>query len=359
MNKLVTLTRKDQDFEKYLSGDFSTTQIAIPLKSLNVNSQFETVTFQILEKSSIQKPDLVQFILETYRFRKFLFVLFPMFLVLVKNYADNSIRDQFGLVLGTVGILTAYVSAILRNDYSDHMQGIDRINPRQASSALMKGWVTAKQLKKWSNAFLYFALICGMPLMIAYPMIAFVLSLALVLGIWAQYQEQKSFKHHIGGELILFLLLGPLLTLGYQLSMGGVYDKEVVIIGFLWGWLMMFMHQLTMLSDIVVYSQAGFKNTVTWLGFDRGKRVISFFWALFVALYFLYHVFFAGYYWGWYFSTVLILISPKLILKFKSVTSPIGSDILDLYRRGQFFFLFTILVWTIENLWYLGNWKIF
>lgn len=362
--ELRTLSRGDVDFEKYLDGSFSRSHRAIPVDTQNLNQVCETVTFKIIPKRDLRSSQKSLLAAHSWfrllKVQKFLYVVFPVFLVLVKNIVDGTLQDPWSGIIATISLFLAFLAVSFRNDYTDHMIGVDRVSTHSGSRVIQSGLLTAKQIKNMGDIALLCALVLAIPVTLVQPRVVYWILAAFALGTFAQFQARKSFKFRIGGELLLFLLVGPLLSTGYQVALGGQVDSDSLIIGLLWGWLVMFIHELSLLVDIVVYSRAGFRNTVTVLGFDLARRVLAFWWTLFVVFYFFYHLFFGGTYWGWYFSIALILLTPRLVLKFKSVESPIGSDLLALYRTGKNYFLLAIAVWSLENLWYLWstyNWR--
>lgn len=353
MSELITLSKDSPQFESYLMGTFSHEKRALPVQSLNVNSASETVTFRLVPVSSIQKPPALLVLLQTFKVRSFLLIVVPLFLVLTKNAADNTLVDFAATVLATIGVLLAFVAVNLRNDFMDHMKGIDRIFDKSGSRAIQNGWVTAAQVKSYSSIFLGLAILCALPIVWVYPAVLGVIAIGLVVGLWAQFKKQNSFKYQIGGEFALFLMMGPLLTVGYQLAMGARYDHESFWLGCVWGWLVLFVVHLKSFMSILPSMQAGFTNTVNWLGFDKSRRLLAVWWGLFLAANLLYHLLYAGFYWGVYLSLVLIFLSVPFIYKLKNLASPIGSDLKIVFRSGFELFLLTIGLWVFECLWYL------
>ncbi len=353
MTDLVTLSKTSPEFESYLLGTFSSKKRALPVHTLNVNSASESVTFRLVPVDKINKPGTLHILVQTLKIRSFLLILTPLFLVMAKNIADGSLHDPFAALIATVGVLFAFIAVNLRNDYMDHMKGIDRIIQNSGSRAIQNGWVTAAQIKTCSSWFLGVALFLAVPLALAYPIMFFIFFLAVAVGLWAQFQKENSFKYQIGGELSLFLMFGPLLTVGFQLSMGAHFDKESLWIGCVWGWLVLFIVHLRNFSNIFSCGQAGFKNTVTWLGFDKSRRMLAIWWILFLVFNLSYHLIYAGLYWGFYLALALFIISANFILKLKNISSPMGGELKNLYQSGFYLFLITIGLWIFECLFYL------
>lgn len=353
MSELVTLSKNSPEFESYLLGTFSKDKRALPVQTLNVNSASETVTFRIVPLKDIPRPSLLIVLLQTFKVRSFLLVLLPLFLIMTKNVADRKMMDPLMSVIATMGVLLAFIAVNLRNDYMDHMKGVDRVLQRSGSRAIQNGWVTAAQVKAYSTILLLFAIIMSIPVLITYPVVGLIIGLALVVGLWAQFQKENSFKYQIGGELALFLMLGPLLTVGYQLAMGARFDQESFWIGCVWGWLVLFVVHLRNFMNIFAGGQAGFTNTVIWLGFDKTRRLLAIWWGLFLVFNLTYHILFAGYYWGFYLALALGFLSIGFIMKVKHVSSSVGSEVRAVFRSGFRLFLLTIGLWIFECLWYL------
>jgi 1,4-dihydroxy-2-naphthoate octaprenyltransferase len=353
VSRLVTLTKSSPEFESYLLGTFSTTERALPVQTLNVNSAAETVTFRVVPVSAVHKPAWPLMLLRTIKTRSLLMVLFPLLLVLTKNIADASIVDPLSAVISTFGVMLAYVAVSLRNDFMDHMKGVDRVLDKSGSRAIQKGWMTAQQVKNLSTGFLVASLLFSLPVILAFPQVLVVLLISFCVGVWAQFYKKNSFKYRIGGEVALFLMFGPLLTTGYQLAMGAPYDDEVVLLGCLWGWLVLFMVQLKNFTNIMASAQAGFSNTVNWLGFDRSRRLVGGWWVAFIIFNLVYHLEYGGFYWGWYLTVVLLFVSINFFYRLKSITSPVGSDLPLIMRSGFNLFMITMGLWVVECLWYL------
>jgi 1,4-dihydroxy-2-naphthoate octaprenyltransferase len=356
VSELLTLSKNSPEFESYLLGTFATDKRALPVQTLNVNSALETVTFKIVSLNELPVPPRGLIILKTLKVRSFLLILVPLFIILTKNISDATIRDPIATCIATLGVVFAFLAMNLRNDFMDHMKGVDRVFEKSGSRAIQNGWVRAITVKKMSSRFLFLSFLMAVPLVYAYPLLGGVIAFAALTGFWAQFKKRNSFKYQRGGEISLFLLLGPLLTVGYQLSMGAPFDMESFWLGCVYGWLVLFVVHLKNFSNILPSVQAGFSNTVNWLGFDKSRRLLAAWWGLFMVFNVVYHFRFAGLYWSFYIALGLALVSLRFIARLKSLSSPAGSDMRDILRRGFNLYLIAISLWIFECLWYLYLW---
>lgn len=357
MSEVVTLSKSSPQFESYLLGTFSKDKRALPVRTLNANSSLETVTFEIKPLSEIERPSWPVILLYLLKVRAFILVLFPMYLLLVKNTADKTILDPFVVVLSTLGILFTYIAVNLRNDFTDHMKGLDRINPKAGSRVIQRGWMTAAQVRNWASFFVGLALLCAALVIFAFPVVVGVVILTVLVGVWAQFLKKGSFKYHKGGEIFVFLLLGPLLTTGYHISIAGAWDLESLYLGIMWGWLVVFLQHIKNFEFIMINSQAGFHNTVTWLGFDKSKILLKVWWLVFLAMFICYHVRYAGDFWTWFLGATLAFSAFPFFIGINNLQSPVGSDLIRVRKRGYNLVLVTIFLWALENIWYWAQWQ--
>lgn len=348
-----TLQKSDADFESYLLGTFSETHRAIPIQTLNVNSPSETVTFKIVKVEDIEYPGALVFFARAFRLHHLLMILFPLLLVLTKNTTDKHLPDSVAVLLATLGVVFGFVAAGFRNDYMDHIKGMDRICQDVGSRVIQLGWLTACEVRRYSYFFLFLALCCAVPVVWSVPEVGVIVALALLVGLWAQFTKRHSFKYQIGGELAIFVLLGPLLTTGYQMALGAGFDWEVVYLGAIWGWMILFLIHLKNFGQIMILSQAKFQNTITWLGFDRSRKLLGAWWLIFIILYFAYHCRFAGFYFGWYMSLAILFLSSRYFIRVRNISSPVGSDLIKIQAIGRRLYLLVVGIWTFESLWYL------
>jgi 1,4-dihydroxy-2-naphthoate octaprenyltransferase len=81
--------------------------------------------------------------------------------------------------------------------------------------------------------------------------------------------------------------------------------------------------------------------------------LIAGWWITFLIINSAYHFRYAGLYWGFYLSVVLIFASFSFIGKLKNLSSPVGGELRQVFKYGFTLFLVAIGMWVLECLWYL------
>lgn len=353
MTELVTLARSDDRFQSYIEGTFARDKRAIPLKSLNVNTESEQVTFQIIDLAKIEKPFWSFYWLQTLKARNFLFVAFPIFLIFAKSLWHQTLFDPLTAILSSMGAFCLMTALNLRNDYADHLSGLDRIHPQSGSRAIQLGWVTAKSVLNWSYFYLVWGGILGLRALWLYNEVLILLGVFAFLGIVGMSSYKMGFKYRRWSEWTVFWLLGPFLTVGIQLSTGAGFDLESLYLGCLTGWLAVFYVHLKNFEQLLVNDQARFENTITWLGFEKGKRWLLLWWSVFLAVVLVYHHYYSPLMWRLITGVVLLAITVPFAFKLKNLQSSVGSGITEMFEFGKKMIYLVMALWVIEGLWYI------
>ena len=276
--RFVTLSRKDAEFQTYLDGSFSRDEVALPLKSLNVGTVSEEVTFAVVDAKSVSQPPGFLIARALLRPSTLIFSTGPMVAVTMKSLAQG-FHLQPGLVLGAFLSVLLFHSAVnLFNDYGDHMKGQDRVRPHGGSRAIQKGWVRAWQVKRSAWALTLAAAIAGIPAVISAPSVI-IAGLALLVGLEFAFQRIRL-KARGWAEVVAFALTGPLLSSGFAWAINGEWSLSDATLGCVFGAIaLMYFHSVNF-ENIMPDSQAGARTWATRTGFDASQTFFVFTCAL-------------------------------------------------------------------------------
>lgn len=347
----LTLDRKHPDFEKYIWGDFSQSERALPVQSLNVNSDREQVTFEIRKIQDIQRPSLWEVAVTIFKVKYLVLVLFPLFMVLFLNLAARVEVSSVLALCSALGAMCLMIAVNLANDVQDHIRGLDRILPHAGGIAIQRGWLTAKQLYAIAIRFSVVGVLLGLPSSYYHPEILWAILPLASVGLVSLLSNKAGLKYRAWSEWVVFFMVGPLLTVGYQLSFGGGFDFQVLFLGILTGWLGVFLLHLRNWNHLLVNSQANFDNTVARFGFEKSRKFIIYWWIGFVFLLVVYHAIFSGEPWLWMIAVFSTLVSLPFIGAMSDVDSPLGSGIHRAVFVGHRVVMFVGAMWFLEGLW--------
>ena len=354
-SRFISIKKSDPIFSKYLWGHGEDGVKIIPIQSLNFGSAEETVTFEFKPLSEITKPPLFELISSIIKLKSFILILFPLFFVLTRSIILNQLRDPFSLAFATLALIFIFAGLNIRNDISDHLSGFDLINIPFSPKPIIKGWVTAHQLSTLSWVLMITGIVLSLPVLILQQQEIIVVGIVAVLLIAGQFFEKNSYKEKEFGELILFVLMGIGVVAGFQIAMGSKINTEIALFGVFWGAVILFLVHINNFSHLLTSTQAGIKNSVTALGFDKAKKFLMAWWVLCLLTWLFLHLYFTHSLIIWVQSVVLLVVSVPLLKKLHQIRSPLGSDLVEVRKLAYKTFLAMVFLFFIECIWYLAH----
>lgn len=346
-DKFVTIKKDSPEFQKYLENR-ATNFRGVPVESQNINTELEIVTFELKEMSEFAAITWKQKIVPLLKLNKFLYFFFPVFYVVTTSWLHAYEVDALTLLLSWLSVTFLFLAVNLRADYIDHMIGLDRILKKTATKPVSLGWVSAYKVKQFSYVFFVASVALGIPIVIAFPITLLAMACATVIIFWAVLRQRQSFRSHLFGDLGWSLLLGPILSVGFELSIRGASTLQTLMFGFVWGVVVFYRIQLQNFEVIMEASVAKIKNGITWLGFDKGKELIIGLWGASVALFAVFHLIYS--HWLYWISTVVLcaIFTYRSRTTYQNLKSPLGSEMgLFIKDFHQLYVLLTVL-WAVS-----------
>lgn len=355
-SQFITLKKNDSRFADYLMGKIDGNYMAIPIKTYNLGTEEESVTFELIKTENITRPSFFIFLSSLVKLNKFVLILLPLLFVLAKALGAGQAFDAESLVYAAVAMIFLFAGLNMRNDINDHISGFDRVNVDISTKPLKAGWLTAQKASLISNVLIFFSFLFALPVMIVHAEVLRVMAVVMILFLVGKFARANSYKQQHLGEFILFVLMGPALVCGYQLSMDLEIDKQILAFGMVWGLLVLYVVQINNFSHIMTSTQAGIHNTMTRLGFDLSQKFIILYWSLFVVILSLYQALFVNLNFAVISALSLLCISIPFFIGILNIKSPMGSGLSRVYRYGYLLFLSVVFIFSGESLYLL--WKI-
>lgn len=347
--RFVTLKSTDPEYNKYLWGDVP--EVALPIKSYNLGTEEESVTFELRQKAEVAWPGWLRFFTALVKLRTYILVSVPMFFILSKH-ADNPQFDIVSFVSACTGVLFLYAGFNIRNDVADHISGFDRVNLDSSKKPIRLGWISARKAKWVSNLVFLAAALTAVPSLILHPVLVVILLAVIILTILAKFAKTNSYKNQMFGEMVLLLISGPLLLYGLDFAAGAPVSRasETGIFGIFWGLLVLFIVDINNFSHIMTSSQNRIKNTITKLGFDSAQKYIVKMWIAILLAWGVYLYNFQNYLLNWLFLAFVSLISILFLRKVIHIKSPMGSGLKTAKASAHQLFLLVSFIVFLQSL---------
>jgi len=218
-------------------------------------------------------------------------------------------------ILALIGAVLLQLAINVLNDVEDHLRLIDLPDQNGGSGALQGGWISARTLYRIGIGCFVFAALCGLPAFVAETKTLLIPLVAAAIGVLGYSGKPFGLKYRSMGDLAVFLLCGPLLTLAYSVASFGTFDAGVIWLGLVLGFAAIVILHANNLQDIPTDTKRGAYTLASLLGFSKAKyAVIVFYAATLVSL--------IGF--GWkthsYFAIATSLLATPLMLKLSRKT---------------------------------------
>lgn len=279
MERWKTVSRRDPEFISFLDGSFSSQYRALPVRSLNVGTASEQVTFEIVSCDEIKRPPFMNVIGQLIRPESLSLSVWPMAATLFFCLSRGLAVDLAVAISSFIGVLLFHIAMNLLNDYGDHIKGQDRMRDRGGSRVIQKGWLTATSVRRAAWVLLASAGICGLPGIFfssarVSPLILIVM-LATFVALEFAFQKLRL-KYRGWAEIVAFLLTGPVLTCAFAWVITGALSWDEAALGCIFGSMALMYFHSGNFENIMSDSQAGVRTWATRAGFDASKRFFYF-----------------------------------------------------------------------------------
>lgn len=346
--RFVTLDKTDERYQSYLRGYFSKESRALPVRNFNTGTEKEEVTFRIVPVEKLERPPWIVVWWRTLRLYNVAFVLFP--LLLASSLADSAGVGYSGelVLLLALSVGCFQVGGNLFNDFYDHITGVDRLHPQAGSRSIQKGWLAAIDVFRAAVFFLSLGAALGVLVLLPNPPLLLLFAVFGTLAFFAFYGGAKSLRYRGGSEWLVLLLLGPFLVEAFYFALTQSFSRPALVLGFCFGWWMLFYAHVKNFEHILALSQAGVRNWVTRLGFEKTKRLLMFwifgFFLLFSLAYYKQNQFFVL---GLTMAGGIPLAAP-VFRELKELDSCVGSGLRKLRTKALTLFWMVLLSWGLS-----------
>ncbi|RZA02343.1 MAG: prenyltransferase [Proteobacteria bacterium] len=182
-------------------------------------AQEPQILLEFIPAALVPRPAALERWWEALRLPYITFSLLPLLLVSAAYYRAQGYLPPLISLLLFLSVALIHVSCNLWGDYEDHLRGVDSPDHDGGSRVIQRLWIPAVHVRNAAALLMILGLATGASLLVLLPLVAvakplFVLALAGSLGA-ASYSGWPFHYKYLGlGEPIIFLLSGPLLTIG-------------------------------------------------------------------------------------------------------------------------------------------------
>jgi 1,4-dihydroxy-2-naphthoate octaprenyltransferase len=281
---MLILEKKDHRAQEALRTGFLEKQRVLAREILNDQvSGSEKIIFEMIPSRN-NRPKGIKPYLKAIRAFSITATFTPCLAVTLYSYYKHISFSWPLAACALIAVCLLQIAINIFNDVEDYRKLIDLPNTTGGSGVIQDAWWTPLQLRRIA----WFSLLIGsslglIPLYFNFQNLIWI-SLFAFLGVLGYSAKTFGLKYNNLGDLAVFLLCGPALTVGYSIATTGQFNREVILIGVYFGLLAMALLHINNLQDMQLDSSRGISTLAIKLGFRKSK---SFLYFLYFATYFI------------------------------------------------------------------------
>ncbi len=232
------------------------------------------VIFELKPESKFQNVSQIKVWLKSLRAVSLTATFLPCASVILYSLIAGYAIDWPFAILATLSAVLFQLAVNLLNDYEDYLKLIDLPGSLGGSGVLTEGLLRANTLKNAAILFLILGVLGGLPALFRYPEQIGWIGVVGVLGVLGYSGKPFRFKYVALGDLSVFLLVGPLLTMGVSVASTGLWNLGTLLLGCAYGFAAAGILHANNMQDIVSDTTRDARTLASVLGFSASRYLL-------------------------------------------------------------------------------------
>lgn len=244
-------------------------------RALPVDVVGTRVMFKLAPETSFSKKSKLSLMFKVLQLKGWLSVILPCISVFFLLYVLDQKINVWQWGVASIAALFVFVFSKLRSDVSDYLALIDLPGTLGAQGVLPLGLIKAKHVYFLSWIFLVIGLGLAFLVLVHQPL--YIIALSLVVGVvtFVFSVKKHGLKYGILGDLVVFMLFGPLLSFGLEVVSSGKASVLSVLLGLGFGLATAASYHFRNMKDIPFDASRGIVTLATKLGFVRSRHLLA------------------------------------------------------------------------------------
>jgi 1,4-dihydroxy-2-naphthoate octaprenyltransferase len=172
-----------------------------------------------------------------------------------------------------VGALCLHIGTNITNEIFDVRNGVDTITSPNASMAILKGRVKEREAFVLVGVFFGIAVLLGLYMFLERGWVVLAFGIAGLIAGYMYTAPPLEYKYRAAGLPLVFLMFGPLMTLGTYYVVTGTFSWAALIVSIPVGLLVAAILHGNEWRDIADDKRYGIGTLSSWMGSKRAYRV--------------------------------------------------------------------------------------
>ena len=172
-----------------------------------------------------------------------------------------------------IGAICLHIGTNITNEIFDVRNGVDTITSPRASQAILKGRVSEREAFVLVATFFAIAALIGVYLLTVRGLPILLFGIVGLIAGYMYTAPPLEYKYRAAGLPLVFLMFGPLMTLGAYFAITGAFSWEALIVSVPVGLLVTAILHGNEWRDIADDKRYGIGTLSSWMGSKRAYRV--------------------------------------------------------------------------------------
>ncbi len=224
------------------------------------------------------KPSLLWRIFKAFRALSLTATVMPIVATWLFLLTTGHVINSFNGVTAILAVMCLQISVNVFNDIADHNKKIDLPGTLGGSGVIQQGWLSASQMSFIGWLSLMLAFILGLPSLLFSPMGVSICAVFALIGVLGYSGKPFYFKYVGLGDVLVWLLCGPILVAGFSFAITAQLMWPVLLIGAYFGFIAAAILNANNINDMAIDAASGAKTLAIKLGFERARRLQLFYY---------------------------------------------------------------------------------
>lgn len=176
-------------------------------------------------------------------------------------------------IAALIGAVCLHIGTNITNEIFDVRNGVDTITSPRASQAILKGRVTEREAFVLVGVFFAIAALMGLYMFVERGWVVLAFGIVGLIAGYMYTAPPLEYKYRAAGLPLVFLMFGPLMTLGTYFVVTGTFSWEALIVSIPVGLLVTAILHGNEWRDITEDKRYGIGTLSSWMGSKRAYRV--------------------------------------------------------------------------------------
>lgn len=175
------------------------------------------------------------------------------------------------VITAILALVFLQVAVNIFNDVADYKKLIDLPDTLGGSGVIQQAWLNAQQMSYLAWSALILSGVFALPALLSAPIPILICAFIAFLGVMGYSGWPFYFKYNGLGDVVVWLLCGPLLVFGVSMAASGLFLELALLVGLYFGFAATAILNANNMNDMKIDLASGATTLAIRLGFEKAR----------------------------------------------------------------------------------------